>query len=111
MLKDDVYLEINGLQPSDAERERLTRRMSALLEEAPDGANMKLTVSRHGHALKAIAAIRSMAGPFVAAVTADRWEELESRLTDKLHKVLRRWKSRRFRTVEQGGSHGVSGVA
>lgn len=97
MLMDDLLLRFQGFQPTEEVRSYLNERMSELQEEAPYGARLDATFSRHGQSMKGVVTIHSFAGKFFAVASGANLVDVTQRLIERLRRRLDRWKSRRFR--------------
>lgn len=91
---DNLMMKFQGFNPSDFTRSYLENKMTILQDEAPIGANVQATFTRHDHTFKAIVTILSPAGKFFAIANGKKLKDVTHKINQQLQKQLNKWKSR-----------------
>jgi hypothetical protein len=93
----DIDVKFIGFQPSEAALQHIHEMLDEVWEEAPYGANIRLSLNRQKHVFKGVIQIASSAGPFFATASGEGLKLVSEKLRDRIHRRLEKWKSQRFR--------------
>lgn len=96
MLTEERFVKFQGFHPSEYTRSYLDEMMSELYEEAPYGATLQATFTRHNEEFKGLVRIHSSAGKFFAVASGPRIKDVTHHLVEQIRRQLNKWKSQRF---------------
>lgn len=89
-------IKYHGFHPSEFTKNYLEDKIESVLLEAPHGATVRATFSRHGSEFKGHIAINSAAGNFFAIASGRKIKEATNKMIDQLHKQMEKKKSQRI---------------
>lgn len=89
-------IKYHGFHPSEFTKNYLEDKIDCAMLEAPNGATVRATFSRHGSEFKGHIAINSAAGNFFAIASGKKIKEATNKMIDQLHKQMEKRKDQRF---------------
>jgi hypothetical protein len=102
---DQITIQYQGFHPSEFTRYYLDAKLSDLYAQAPRGSTLRAVFTRKNKTLIASVRVMSAAGHFFATARGMKMREVSHKLSDRLRKQLRRWKTLRVRGPSVRGSN------
>lgn len=99
MFMSQKKLKFQGFQPSEFTQTYLEDKLNRILEQAPYGANLDAVFTRRGKHFKGVVSIYSSVGRFFARSNGTQLKEVSNLLIQQLSRQLQKWKSNRFKRV------------
>lgn len=91
---ENMMLKFQGFHPSDFTRSYLEDKMTILQHEAPYGARMEASFTRHNQDFKGIVTILSPAGKFFAIASGTKLKDVTHKINEQLKKQFGKWKAK-----------------
>jgi ribosome-associated translation inhibitor RaiA len=95
-------IRFHGFHPSDYVKDVINTKMSELLEEAPEGAQLKASFTQKGEEFRGVVNLRSANRQIVSLAANPNMHTAISKLSSHIRRQLGKWKSMRYRPLRSG---------